>query len=420
MPEAEDLLLPVPELVGATYLVPTNRPPIDPTDTIAGRRWPDPLRRGVRSLLDRGVVAVRPINLLPPLPLSLFAAAGATAVQVGRIRAATHAVVVAIGAPPGWPPLTDWAARAVAAAVAAELGADVVDLMHHQVLTPERATQSLPDEAEALRLADWICVAYSADSSGYWVTTSGLRRFGLPELQSLATPPNSVEQWGQAMTAIGAVLLGRWVVALERHRGAAFITLPAGVGIGRDDLAAAYQRAPLSSARGGPARVRLGLEPANDPDSHAFLTVHPPLDWPGSAGEHVADVCALLFGPRTSEIRQARRGELMDQAIASARAGLTGIRRRFESGALDLRTKLLVKYALPAEAGTEYLWAYVTSWRDPYRILATSAADAVYHPKIRTGRPVVVDTSAVVDWAVEHDQRGIVEGYWTKIAVEDA
>jgi hypothetical protein len=31
----------------------------------------------------------------------------------------------------------------------------------------------------------------------------------------------------------------------------------------------------------------------------------------------------------------------------------------------------------------------------------------------------VVDTAGVVDWAVEHDQQGIIEGYWTKAAVED-
>jgi hypothetical protein len=263
-------------------------------------------------------------------------------------------------------------------------------------------------------------VAYSADSSGYWVTTTGLRRFGLPELQTLATPPSNVEQWGQAMTGIAAALVGRWARALADQPGAAFVSLPVLLGLARDDVSAAYRRAGRPDPAEGPVQVRLTLDPRADLDTHAFLTIHPPLDWPGSAGEHVAEVCATLFGPRTSEIRHARRGEHMDEAIATARAGLTGIRRRFEAGDLDLRTKLLVKYALPAEQGTEYLWAYVTSWRDPYRILATSAADAVYHAKIRTGRPVVVDTAAVVDWAVEHDQEGIVEGYWTRAAVEEA
>ena len=108
----------------------------------------------------------------------------------------------------------------------------------------------------------------------------------------------------------------------------------------------------------------------------------------------------------------------MDRAIETARAGLTGIRDRFESGELDIREKLLVKYALPGDEGTEYLWAYVTSWRDPYRLLATSAADAIYHPKLRSGRPVVVDADAIVDWAVEHDELGIIEGGWTQAALD--
>jgi hypothetical protein len=109
----------------------------------------------------------------------------------------------------------------------------------------------------------------------------------------------------------------------------------------------------------------------------------------------------------------------MDLAIAKARTSLATTRTRFETGELDLHTKLLVKYALAADEGTEYLWAYVTSWRDPDRILATSAVDAVYDPKVRSGRPVVIDTSTVVDWAIEHDELGIVEGGWTQAALDD-
>jgi hypothetical protein len=129
-------------------------------------------------------------------------------------------------------------------------------------------------------------------------------------------------------------------------------------------------------------------------------------------------VCTALYGPPAGGVRHAPSSAVMDRAIATARSGLSGIRDRFESGRLDLREKLLVKYAVPADAGTEYLWAYVTSWRDAERILATSAADAIYHPRIRAGRPVVVDAGTVVDWAVEHDELGIVEGAWTQAALD--
>ncbi len=367
MPEPDDLLLPVPESVAFTYLVLTGRPP--PADPLAAlqdqNRWPLPYRAAVLKLLDHGIVYSCPIDSIPELPLDLFAATGTTPGQLDRVRRATHAVVVAADGPPGWPPLPDWAARAVAAAIAGDLDTDVIDLLDQRVLTVAQATTSLPDESGVIRLADWVVVAYSADTSGYWVTTNGLQHFGLPELQTLATPPNIVEQWGQAMTGIAAALLSRWAAALDRQRGAAFLTLAATFPVGRNDVACAYRRTDLPAPSSGRARVRLALDPGTDPDEHSFLTVHPPLDWSGSAGEHVAEVCAALFGARTSEIRHARRGELMDEAIATARAGLTGVRRRFEAGELGPHMKLLLKYALPADEGTEYLWAYVTSWRDP-------------------------------------------------------
>jgi hypothetical protein len=133
----------------------------------------------------------------------------------------------------------------------------------------------------------------------------------------------------------------------------------------------------------------------------------------------MAHACGAMFGAPAGDIRHAQPSESMDDAIAIARSGLTEIRDRFESGELDLRAKLLVKYAMHADVGTEYLWAYVTSWRDPFRILGTSAVDAVYHPKVRAGRPVVVDTASVVDWAVQHDSRGIIEGGWTQTALDE-
>jgi hypothetical protein len=99
-----------------------------------------------------------------------------------------------------------------------------------------------------------------------------------------------------------------------------------------------------------------------------------------------------------------------DKAIATARSGLTDIRARFETGTLGGHERLLVRYAVPGDDGTVYRWAYVTSWRDPFRILAT----------VRSGRSVVVDTAAVVDWAVEHDEHGIIEGAWTQAEFGEA
>lgn len=424
MNSADDVVvLPVPAGVQAIYLVPTREPPAEPADLVracASDRWHGPLGEMMTSLLDGPVipVEVRPVADLPPLPAELIAAMGATPQQLVRIESATHFVLVSARGMPGWPPAHEWVTRASAILVAEGLSSDVIDVLNYQALTTERAEQTLPDPDGHVRLADWIVVDYSADSSGYWCTTTGLRRFGLPELQTLAAPPNVVEAWGRAMTGIAGRLLGAWSDLLSVERDAAFVQLPAVLRIGTDDVAAAYGRpAPTTSAQ--VATVRLALDPGADPDQHSFLTIHPPLTWPGSAGEHVVEVCGTLFGTPASEVRHARPSEAMDLAIAKARTSLATTRTRFETGELDLHTKLLVKYALGADEGTEYLWAYVTSWRDPDRILATSAVDAVYDPKVRSGRPVVIDTSTVVDWAIEHDELGIVEGGWTQAALDD-
>ncbi|GAB3811782.1 hypothetical protein GCM10027605_52420 [Micromonospora zhanjiangensis] len=85
---------------------------------------------------------------------------------------------------PGWPPAHEWAARAVAAALAESLDADLIDVFALQILSPAVALRSLPDADGRVRLVDWLLVPYSSDADGLWFTTKGLRRFGLLELQA--------------------------------------------------------------------------------------------------------------------------------------------------------------------------------------------------------------------------------------------
>jgi hypothetical protein len=422
MPADDHLVLPVPELVRATYLVPTTVEFDDPVGyarEICAARWSGALRHLLADLLAGPVAPVRVLRSddIAPLPIDLLADMGATEEQLARIAGASHVLVVTVASRPGWPPAHEWAARAIATALAEHVSGDVLDLPHHQVLSPAQAALTVPDGESRPPLAGWVSIDYSPARAGYWCTTTGLRRFGLPELQSLAVPPNVVDQWGRTMTAIAHRLVSMWTTLIDLDQGVAFVQLPAMVAVSADDVAAAYlAEAPSQSP---PAMVRLVLDPVPDPGRHSYLTIHPPLEWPGSAGEHITEVCAALFGARSSEVRRVSPSDVMDRAIAIARSGLTEIRARFESGSMGPQLRLLVKYNAPAEEGNEYLWAYVTSWRDPYRILATSADNAVYHPHIRRGRPVVVDSAAVVDWAVADERQGIVEGGWTQAALDE-
>ena len=153
--------------------------------TLAGR-LAEPVYALARQMLDSPLMTVdtRTIDEFPRLPPDLLTAFGASAEQLDRLAAATHLVVVQAEYRPGWPPAHEWAARAVAAAIAETVDGDVVDVFGLQFLDPATALRSLPDDQGRVRLVDWVLVPYSSDDEGLWFTTKGLRRFGLLELQT--------------------------------------------------------------------------------------------------------------------------------------------------------------------------------------------------------------------------------------------
>lgn len=415
------LPVPVPESLTATYLVPaTTKPGTPVAEAVAalGGRVSGPVHDLARQMLESPLMSVdvRPMSDFPHLPPDLLTAFGATEEQLDRLAAATDLVVVQANYRPGWPPAHEWAARAVAAAMAEALGGNLVDVFGLQFLDPAAALRSLPDEEGRTRLVDWVLVPYSSDDGGLWFTTKGLRRFGLLELQAQQVPTHLTRAWGAVMTGVARRLLRTWTDRLTDVEVPAFVQLPVLTPVSGHDIAVAYGR-PEQHDTAGPALVRLELDPATDPEADSFLSLRPPDAHPEGPGRYFAAVCATLFGTPGSDVRYARPGDAMARAIATAREQLPAIRERFLAGPLPDGTQLLVKYGLPSDEGPEFVWASVASWASPDRILGTSASDATADPAVRVGRPVVVETVDVVDWALL-DGGGVIEGGWTQAVLD--
>ncbi|WP_406042425.1 DUF2314 domain-containing protein [Micromonospora sp. NBC_00898] len=416
------LPVPVPESLDATYLVPiAGLPKVSPKTAVEGLagRLAEPVHGLAKQMLDSPLMTVdtRPIGEFPELPPDLLTAFGATEPQLARLAAATHLVVVQAEYRPGWPPAHEWAARAVAAGIAETVGSDVVDVFGLQFLDPAAALRSLPDEQGRIRLVDWVLVPYSSDADGLWFTTKGLRRFGLLELQAQGVPDHLTRAWGAVMTGAARRLLRDWTDGLAGEEVPAFVQLPVLATVTGHDIAVAYGN-PEQHGATAPVLLRLELDPATDPDADSFLSLKPPPGHPGPAGRYFAAACATLFAGIQPDVRYARPGDAMSKAIATARAGLGEIRTRFLAGRLPAETQLVVKYGLPGDEGPEFVWAGVTSWETPERIVGASASDAATDPTVRIGAPVVIEATDVVDWAVL-DGTGVVEGGWTQ-AVLDA
>ncbi|MEW2441609.1 DUF2314 domain-containing protein [Micromonospora marina] len=416
------LPVPVPESLDATYLVPiTGLPKVSPktaVDGLAGR-LAEPVHGLARQMLDSPLMTVdtRTVDEFPELPPDLLTAFGATEEQLARLAAATHLVVVQAEYRPGWPPAHEWAARAVAAAVAETVGGDVVDVFGLQFLDPAAALRSLPDDQGRIRLVDWVLVPYSSDSDGLWFTTKGLRRFGLLELQAQGVPDHLTRAWGAVMTGAARRLLRDWTDGLAGEEVPAFVQLPVLATVTGHDIAVAYGN-PEQHGATAPVLLRLELDPATDPDADSFLSLNPPPGHPGPPGRYFAAACATLFNGIQPDVRYTRTGDAMSRAVETARTALGDIRARFLAGRLPEESQLVVKYGLPGDDGPEYVWAGVTSWDTPERIVGASASDANTDPSVRIGSLVVVEASDVVDWAVL-DGTGVLEGGWTQ-AVLDA
>lgn len=415
------LPIPVPESLTATYLVPASTQfRTTPARALAAlsERISGPVRSLTEQMLDSPFMSVdtRPMSDFPHLPPELLTACGATREQLDRLAAATELVVVQASYRPGWPPAHEWAARTVAAALAGFAGTELVDVFGLQFLTPATALRSLPDHEGRIRLIDWMLVPYSSADDGLWYTTKGLRRFGLMELQAFGVPAHLSRAWGAVMSGTARRLLRAWTDGLTGSEVPAFVQLPVLTVVTGHDIAAAYGN-PFQTDLAGPALLRLELDPATDPEADSFLTLSPPADHSGPPGRYFASICATLFGAGHSDLRYDHPDDAMSRAIATARHGLPGIRRRFLSGALPAGTQLLVKYGIPTEHGPEFVWAGVHSWTDPDRIQGFSASDAASDPEVRVGRSVVLETADVVDWAVL-DASGVVEGGWTQAVLD--
>ncbi|GAA3195958.1 DUF2314 domain-containing protein [Dactylosporangium siamense] len=405
--------LSVPELVEATYVVATARPPADVQAAArdAAQRLPEPLRVGALRMLAGPLLSVTmsTVGDAPPLPMSFLGVFGASAAQLRDLEAATHVIVCQAVFRPGWPPAHEWYARGVAAGLAEETGGTLIDMFTPQILEPAAALRSLPDPDGRIVLVRWVLVPQSAGDRGLWMTTKGLGRFGLPELQVLAVPPALAGAWTRVMSGVAAALVRAWTRALQGEPS--FAALPSRLVVGTADVARAYGHEPGPEHQ---AEVRLRLDPPDRFDGQAFLTVVPPDTYRWSAGEFLTSVSAALFGEPGSAVRRAPRDARMDAAIATARAALPQARARFLDRTITAPGQLIVKHGLAGHATQrEYVWSTVTDWPDPERIHGVSMSDAETDPTVRAGRPTSVDAATVVDWGIWVDGRGIIEGGWT-------
>jgi hypothetical protein len=213
----EELVVPVPETVSATYIVPVPAP----ISTVEARRQAGkavearltgPLWTLTTRWLAQAAVRVKaePAGAPPPglLDKPLFGTPEQR-VFLARARAFVQLSATQRASLIG---MQEWKARGPAAALAADLGTPVLDPRMPQVLTAEEALAALPDTALTIQASisddvtiglafkPWVRI-HDVDYQGViGVMTDGMRRFGLPELRIGPASPDLREELAILLT----------------------------------------------------------------------------------------------------------------------------------------------------------------------------------------------------------------------------
>ena len=159
-----------------------------------GLHTEEPLRSGILDFLQQDLV-----NLflhdraeMPEPPDEILRAYNPGETEERRFRNATHAIV--IGSPDLLvaPRIGLWSVIATARGIAGALpGGVIVDPEFPRLLPLEQMNEDLPSDG-AIRVPDHILIPYSSDARTglLWITTKGMARFGLPEIEVRGAPPN--------------------------------------------------------------------------------------------------------------------------------------------------------------------------------------------------------------------------------------
>jgi hypothetical protein len=344
--------LDVPETVATPFVVATDRPPHDPR-TVARTRV---RHRSAADLLDTSLIQITTVPVGDSGYTGLIdAAAWARPSDRSMLRKFTHHVVVMGHIPPVSQPDHGQATRAIARALAEACDGIVYDAWSNQVLPhdfrygAEHPEFCLADDwlatfitgrpDDALRLEAPYAARIGAlsgdpgknrapggvgesdavgggpgesaapggrlrDNGGpegglrvggrLDLTTAGLHRFALPELEAHAVPLGNVFAAVTLLRCLSVVLLSEHWDWLACNPGAHTRRLPPTATVESRDVWRYWAAEPRPTADGR-VHVRLTKSGELGPQALPYVSVGPPADFPAAAGEWWNDVVDLAM-----------------------------------------------------------------------------------------------------------------------------
>ena len=387
----------------------------------------EPLRSGILDFLRRDLMNffVHDRSVMPEPPDDVLRAYNPGETEERRFRNATHALV--IGAPDLLipPRIGLWSVIAAARGIAAALpSATIVDPEFPRLLPLAQLSQDLPEDG-VIRVTDHILIPYSSDAATglLWITTKGMARFGLPDIEIHDAPPNLAGSLMPVMNGLAqrlAQAATRLVLDNDPDEDTIdTLSLRSQFRFGVSDVQAAYED-PSTGTYGGSGddnTTTIRLELRERGDGTLYIRLAPPHGLRADIGVWLNRMLSELMGSDL-HIEAVESGDkAMTRAHETALAELPGVRSRFQVGFRSGEV-LHIKHGFEtADKGHEFMWVAVTHW-DGDMLRGNIANDPQYRRDLQAGQTVTIREGDVFDWMIAHTD-GRVEGAFTNDALQD-
>lgn len=396
----------------------------------------DPLRPLLREFLAQGLLTPR-IELrddVPEPPDDTLRAYNPGELEERRFRSATHAIFV--GTPDLMlPPRVGlWAALTMARALASAFpGAVIVDPEFPRLLPMSANREMIPADGR-IRIVEHILVPYSHDprTGLLWMTTKGMGRFGLPDLELRDVPPNLAEPLLPVVNGVA-----QWAVDRAMHKvleileaggtpseDATTLTVRAEKVLRLKEIRRAYAPEILTEdlesddtdENAGEARIRVEMGESRRGE-RTLLRVTAPLNVCDGNGIWLNALLKDLFGG-DAELAEIATGDAdMEIAHREALNELPLIRSRFQAG-FRSGEALHIKHGFPTpDSSREFMWIAVTRWENGC-IRGFLANDPQYRHDLRAGQSIEIAEEDAFDWLIVHPD-GREEGAFTNRLLQE-
>lgn len=400
---------------------------------------PEPLRKAIVAFCEQGLMnlELHDIENVPTPPDALLRAFNPGEIEERHYREANYQVLIEAHDLLIPPRVGLWAAIAAARALSGWLpGGVILDPEFPRLLPRTQANEPLPDDGY-IRVIDHILIPYShtPNSGLLWMTTKGMGRFGLPDLELKEVPPNLATALMPVVNGVAQKLMeaslhhAQEVGPSGGFERAGVLPVKAELTLTLENIRRAYARSEeevqtmeaedaevAAVDTFGETRIRLGISGGNRRHP-PLIRLLPPSANNEESGVWIHRVLTDLFGSDPQMAMVEMGDEEMEEAHQRAISELPLVRSRFQAG-FQSGEVLHVKHGFPTENDShEYIWIAVTGWRDG-RIYGRLTNDPQYLTNLHAGQSVEIGEDEVYDWLIVHTD-GRLEGAYTNQLLEE-